>query len=71
MSDPAYLLPHGAWAGHSVWDRVAPQLRACDHLVVAPDLPGGGPEAIGKTVTVEDMGWNRTSDAAIFSEPTA
>jgi pimeloyl-ACP methyl ester carboxylesterase len=38
-----------------VWDRVAADLRAAGHQVVAPDLPGGGLLAAGETVSVEDM----------------
>jgi pimeloyl-ACP methyl ester carboxylesterase len=55
VSRPAFLLLHGAWAGHWVWDRVPPLLRAAGHLVVAPDLPGRAPWGEDDTVRVEDM----------------
>jgi len=43
MSRPAFLLLHGAWAGHWVWDGVSPMLAAAGYAVVAPDLPGRAP----------------------------
>lgn len=35
-----FVLVHGAWHGGWVWDRVAPQLRAAGHDVLAPTLSG-------------------------------
>ena len=34
-----FCLVHGAWHGGWAWDRLAEQLEARGHLVVAPDLP--------------------------------
>ncbi len=55
VNHPSFLLGHGAWAGHWVWDVVAPQLRAVGYVVVAPDLPGGRPAADSAAISVHDM----------------
>ena len=35
-----FLCLHGAWHGGWCWDEVANHLKARDHRVIAPDLPG-------------------------------
>jgi pimeloyl-ACP methyl ester carboxylesterase len=48
MSSPkaAYVLVHGGWHNHSVWDKVTPLLEAQGHRVLTLDLPGAGANAI-------------------------
>lgn len=41
-SDLPVVLVHGAWSDASAWDRVAADLRARGHAVVAVNLPGHG-----------------------------
>jgi len=36
------VLVHGTRTSHSQWDPQVPSLRAADHLVLTPDLPGHG-----------------------------
>jgi pimeloyl-ACP methyl ester carboxylesterase len=51
-----FVLIHGSWHGGWCFDLVAKLLRAADHTVIAPDLPGmGGSEAELAAVTLE--GW--------------
>jgi pimeloyl-ACP methyl ester carboxylesterase len=45
-SKAAFVLVHGAWHNHSVWDRVTPMLKVRGHAVLAQDLPGAGATAI-------------------------
>ena len=45
MKRAPILLVHGAFCGAWVWDRFAGPLRAAGHVVIAPDLPGHGPDA--------------------------
>ena len=37
-----FVLVHGAWHGGWCWDQVIRELKARDHRVIAPDLPGLG-----------------------------
>ncbi|WP_443750315.1 alpha/beta fold hydrolase [Asticcacaulis solisilvae] len=47
MSEPkaAFVLVHGGWHNHSVWDKVASRLEANGFAAFAPDLPGAGVHA--------------------------
>ncbi len=45
MKRAPILLVHGAFCGGWVWDRFAGPFRAAGHAVIAPDLPGHGPDA--------------------------
>ena len=40
-----FALVHGAWHGARAWDALIPELEACGHRVVAPDLPCEGVNA--------------------------
>lgn len=42
MSTTTFVLVHGAWHDGSCWNEVAKLLRAKNHRVVTPDLPGHG-----------------------------
>ena len=44
-----FVLVHGAWAGAWCWERVAPELEARGHRVVAVDLPCEDPAATFET----------------------
>lgn len=44
-----FALVHGAWAGAWCWERVAPELEARGHRVVAIDLPCEDPTATFET----------------------
>ena len=44
-----FALVHGAWAGAWCWERVAPELEARGHRVVAIDLPCDDPTATFET----------------------
>jgi pimeloyl-ACP methyl ester carboxylesterase len=39
MMKQTYILVHGAWHGAWCWERVAPELTAAGHCVVALDMP--------------------------------
>ena len=45
-----FVLVHGAWHGAWCWYKLASQLRARGHMVLAPDLPGHG---LDRTPTAE------------------
>jgi pimeloyl-ACP methyl ester carboxylesterase len=45
----AFALVHGAWHGAWCWERLAPELEARGHRVVAVDLPGDDPTATFET----------------------
>jgi pimeloyl-ACP methyl ester carboxylesterase len=51
MSAPkaVFVLIHGAWHNHSVWDKVTPILEANGFAAWTPDLPGAGVNAIAPT----------------------
>ncbi len=40
-----FALVHGAWHGAWCWERLAPELEARGHRVIAPDLPSDDPAA--------------------------
>ncbi len=40
-----FVLIHGAYHGAWCWERLTPHLTSAGHRVVAPDLPGRGPDA--------------------------
>ena len=44
-----FVLIHGAWHNHSVWDRVTPILKANGFAALTLDLPGAGANAIAPT----------------------
>ena len=44
-----FVLIHGAWHNHSVWNRVTPMLKANGFAALTPDLPGAGENAIAPT----------------------
>ena len=44
-----FVLIHGAWHNHSVWDRVTPILKANGFAALTLDLPGAGVNAIAPT----------------------
>jgi pimeloyl-ACP methyl ester carboxylesterase len=44
-----FALVHGAWHGAWCWERLAPELEARGHRVVAPDLPCDDPNATFET----------------------
>ena len=41
-----FVLIHGAWHNHSVWDRVTPILKANGFAALTLDLPGAGVNAM-------------------------
>ncbi|HEX7850673.1 MAG TPA: alpha/beta fold hydrolase [Sphingomonas sp.] len=41
-----FVLVHGGWHNHSVWDRITPMLEASAFEVLTLDLPGAGTNAI-------------------------
>lgn len=45
----AFVLVHGGWHNHSVWDRVTPILKANGFAALTIDLPGAGVNAIAPT----------------------
>jgi pimeloyl-ACP methyl ester carboxylesterase len=51
MSAPkaVFVLIHGAWHNHSVWDKVTPILEANGFAALTLDLPGAGVNAIAPT----------------------
>src|ERR1700728_4919055 len=44
-----FVLIHGAWHNHSVWDKVTPILNANGFAALTLDLPGAGVNAIAPT----------------------
>jgi pimeloyl-ACP methyl ester carboxylesterase len=48
-SNAVYVLIHGGWHNHSVWDRVTPILKASGFEALTLDLPGAGVNAIAPT----------------------
>lgn len=56
---PAIVFLHGALNDHSIWSHQRAALTARGHAVIAPDLPGHGPDSPGPALTgVEAMaGW--------------
>src|ERR1700688_507031 len=44
-----FVLIHGGWHNHSVWDRVTPILKANGFAALTLDLPGAGVNAIAPT----------------------
>jgi len=45
----AFVLIHGGWHNHSVWDRVTPILRGIGFAALTLDLPGAGANTIAPT----------------------
>ena len=45
MSATTFVLVHGAWHDASCWDAVSGLLRAQNHTVLCPDLPGHGADS--------------------------
>jgi len=45
----AFVLVHGGWHNHSVWDRVAPILDTNGFAALTLDLPGAGVNAVAPT----------------------
>lgn len=45
----AFVLVHGGWHNHSVWDRVTPILEANGFSALTLDVPGAGANAIAPT----------------------
>ena len=43
-----YILIHGAYHGGWCWEEIEPRLTAAGHEVIAPNLPGMGPDATGE-----------------------
>ena len=61
-----FVLVHGAWESSGIWERVAHQLVAAGHAVVARDLPG-----FGLNAAFPQSYFQRPLDAAAFSaEPS-
>jgi pimeloyl-ACP methyl ester carboxylesterase len=46
VSKVAFVLVHGGWHNHSVWDKVVPILRAQGFAALTLDLPGAGVNTI-------------------------
>src|ERR1700722_1034420 len=44
-----FVLVHGGWHNHSVWDRVTPILKANGFAASTLDLPGAGANAVEPT----------------------
>lgn len=50
-----YILIHGAYHGGWCWEEIEPRLTAAGHEVIAPNLPGMGPDATGENpATLEE-----------------
>lgn len=45
MKEKTFVLVHGAWHNGSCWRQVADLLRAKNHAVITPDLPGHGSDS--------------------------
>src|SRR5271156_1371053 len=61
-----FVLIHGAWHNHSVWDRVTPILKANGFAALTPDLPGAGVNAIAPV----SLGRRPFDPAAFAAEPS-
>lgn len=59
------VLVHGAWSESRAWDRVADELRARGHAVVAVNLPGHGPDA----TSPKDLSLTGYADAVFKALP--
>jgi pimeloyl-ACP methyl ester carboxylesterase len=46
IAKAAFVLVHGGWHNHSVWDKVTPILQAQGFAALTLDLPGAGAKAI-------------------------
>ncbi|MEE3327702.1 MAG: alpha/beta fold hydrolase [Myxococcota bacterium] len=65
-----FVLVHGAWHGGWCWQKLAPLLEAAGHRVLAPDLPGRGPEAQDMSgLTLDDYADFLSFTLAAESEP--
>jgi pimeloyl-ACP methyl ester carboxylesterase len=62
----AFVLIHGGWHSHSVWDRVTPILRANGFTALTLDLPGAGVNAIAPT----SLSHRPFDPAAFAAEPS-
>ncbi|QBB69031.1 alpha/beta fold hydrolase [Pseudolysobacter antarcticus] len=49
LSKAAFVLVHGGFHNHSVWDRITPILEAQGFAVLTLDLPGAGVHAVAPT----------------------
>ena len=61
-----FVLVHGAWHNHSVWDGVTPILEANGFAALTLDLPGAGANAIAPT----SLGLRPFDPAAFAAEPS-
>ncbi|HEV7775245.1 MAG TPA: alpha/beta hydrolase [Luteibacter sp.] len=62
VTKAVFVLVHGGWHNHSVWDRVTPILEASGFAALTLDLPGAGVNAIAPT----SLGL-RPFDPAVFA----
>jgi pimeloyl-ACP methyl ester carboxylesterase len=62
----AFVLVHGGWHNHSVWDKVTPILKANGFAALTLDLPGAGVNAIAPV----SLGRRPFDPAAFAAEPS-